>query len=695
MRFFLFVVSVSVAVTAQSFPPNADLARALPQLQDGMQVQAMTVDSAGNVYLAGTTAGGFATATTRLGPRGETDLFIVKTNAAGDQILYSVWIGGSSTETLRAIRVDASGSLYVLGSTASQDFPSIAKFNPTFPVGAVLFKLNPAGTALTYATQLGSQMTALGLDVDSAGAAYVSGATYPSVLTPTPGVLQPAPPANATPSDFLGFVARLNPAGTAWEAATFLGPLNRGVEHVAVRPEGVLVVNRGVLSLLNTTLSQSLASVDTGLFPANLALDSAGNVYLAGTLADGGFALRKFSAGGFARLLDRSFPLVSGQTPPRLAIAPNGRIFLFGQALKPDFPTKNATQACLASIAAPNGYAGYTLPGPQNPVGADSAPLPGDQTLTVLEASGEVLHATFTTVIVAQAAVAPATGRIYTAASHILFTQPQRTTWRGIVRFHPETLPPTRVSPSCVVHGAYFTPAPLTPGALMTIFGDQLGPAAFTSFQLDANNRVPTTLAGVAVTVDGRPAPILFTYERQINFIVPWATRTDGAAVPVCVSFNGATTCIQASTGVAAPGAFQCGAVSCALNQNFSQNLPNNGAEKGSYVAVYLTGFGMVDGTVVDGGVAGLPLQPVRGVLTVTSEYTPPGCLIFACAAVAAAQTTEVVFAGAAPGLVQGVNQINFRIPPDTGTGLQTFTISFTPAGAKDPIRTEVKLQVK
>jgi uncharacterized protein (TIGR03437 family) len=135
--------------------------------------------------------------------------------------------------------------------------------------------------------------------------------------------------------------------------------------------------------------------------------------------------------------------------------------------------------------------------------------------------------------------------------------------------------------------------------------------------------------------------------------------------------------------------------VTCILNQDYSKNAPDNGAEKGSYVAIYLTGFGAVDGPLVDGGVSGLPLQPVRGTVTATSEYTPPGCLIFACAGVAAAQTTNIAFAGAAPGLVQGVVQINMLIPPNIASGLQTFTIAFTPTGAKDAFRTEIKVQVR
>ena len=109
-----------------------------------------------------------------------------------------------------------------------------------------------------------------------------------------------------------------------------------------------------------------------------------------------------------------------------------------------------------------------------------------------------------------------------------------------------------------------------------------------------------------------------------------------------------------------------------------------------------MTGFGVVDGTLVEGGVAGSTLQLVKGTVTASTEPPPTGgCGLFVCAAAGGLRTVDVGFAGAAPGLVLGVNQINIKIPDDMPSGLQTFTISFKPTGAKDAITSTVQIQVR
>ncbi|MEO8099110.1 MAG: SBBP repeat-containing protein [Acidobacteriota bacterium] len=690
---------LSTLVSAQVFPPTVDLSKSISILQTGMQVQQIAVDATGNVYLAGVSSSGFTGATTRIGPRGSSDLFVIKTNSAADQIIYATAIGGSESEALRAIRVDAAGNVYLLGSTLSEDFPATVKANPTFPIGSVAVKLNPAGTALTYSTQLGSRMTALALDIDASGAAYIAGSTNSRDLPATAGVLKPSPAAGTTADDYLGFIIKLAPAGDTVQLATYFGEKDRYVEAVAVRTNSIVILSNGTMATLDAGLAQQTSSINVGINPARIAFDSTGNIYVAGTslAAGGGFALKKYAAVGQAVLLDKTYPLVSTTVPPRMAVTSTGRIYLFGQPAGINFPTKNATQACLANIAAPNGIAG--LPGADASgglIGAGGGVVPPDQALMILGADGAVLHATFITTNVAQAAVAPTSGRIYTAATQTLFTLPDRTAFRGVVRFNQDIVPTDKVSPSCLVHGASFNATLFSPGAIMTIFGDHLGPAAFTSFQL-VNNLVPATLAGVSVTVDGKPAPMLFTYDKQINFIVPWSLRTDGTAVPVCVTYDGATTCLQVGTTVAVPGAFQRGAITAALNGDNTVHELTNPAARGSVVQLFMTGFGQVEGNLVDGGVSVLPLQHVEGTVTATAEATTGGgCGIFACAGAAAPLDAPVGFAGAAPSLVQGVTQVNITIPLGASVGAsQPYTISFKPVGATTALTAQVFLSIK
>src|SRR3954469_12715959 len=152
-----------ILATAQTFPSIADVSKSLTILERGMEVTAMTVDSTGNLYLAGQSTVGFAGATNKIGPVGDQDIFVIKTNATADQILYSTAIGGSDVESVRGIAVDSAGNVYIAGATGSRDFPFSTKVNPLLPIGAFALKLNAAGNALTYAAQLGNSMTVLAM----------------------------------------------------------------------------------------------------------------------------------------------------------------------------------------------------------------------------------------------------------------------------------------------------------------------------------------------------------------------------------------------------------------------------------------------------------------------------------------------------------------------------------------------------
>src|SRR5262249_39826204 len=83
-----------------------------------------------------------------------TDAFVAKLDANG-AIVWATYLGGSASESARAIAVDSSGNVYVTGNTGSADFPvtkgaylTVAPSNGTAgasPGGSYLTKLNAAG----------------------------------------------------------------------------------------------------------------------------------------------------------------------------------------------------------------------------------------------------------------------------------------------------------------------------------------------------------------------------------------------------------------------------------------------------------------------------------------------------------------------------------------------------------------------
>jgi hypothetical protein len=190
----------------------------------------IAVDAAGSAYVTGTTdslnfpttAGAFQTAS-----GGLDDAFVTKLTPAGSALAYSTYLGGSGTEQSFGIAVDSAGSAYVTGTTDSPNFPTTAgAFDVTANGGfdAFVTKLTPAGSALVYSTYLGGSGSGgdsgIGIAVDSAGNAYVTGET-------TSDDFPTASPVQAARGGGLdAFVTKLNPAGSALVYSTFLGGSN-------------------------------------------------------------------------------------------------------------------------------------------------------------------------------------------------------------------------------------------------------------------------------------------------------------------------------------------------------------------------------------------------------------------------------------------------------------------------------------
>ena len=157
-------------------------------------VDAIAVDSVGNAYVTGFTESNdfpstlSALQTTFVG--GPIRAFMTEFDPAASgtaSLLYSTYLGGSAAGTIdegHAIAVDSKGKAYVTGGTTSTDFPIKNAFQSTFDVTESVFvtKLDPtaSGSAgLLYSTYLGGNGTdrGLGIAVDSAGLAYVTGWT--------------------------------------------------------------------------------------------------------------------------------------------------------------------------------------------------------------------------------------------------------------------------------------------------------------------------------------------------------------------------------------------------------------------------------------------------------------------------------------------------------------------------------------
>jgi hypothetical protein len=190
----------------------------------------IAVDGAGNAYVTGytysTTFPGVSGSSIQPANSGRSEVFVTKINPGGTAIVYSTFLGGSGDDFLHAIAVDGAGNAYITGSTTSTTFPGVSgsSIQPANSGGydAFLTKINPGGTAIVYSTFLGGSGfdSGNGIAVDSAGNAYLTGATSSTTF---PGVSGSSiQPANAGGDDD-AFVTKINPEGTAIVYSTFLG----------------------------------------------------------------------------------------------------------------------------------------------------------------------------------------------------------------------------------------------------------------------------------------------------------------------------------------------------------------------------------------------------------------------------------------------------------------------------------------
>jgi len=202
-----------------------------------------------------------------------------------------------------------------------------------------------------------------------------------------------------------------------------------------------------------------------------------------------------------------------------------------------------------------------------------------------------------------------------------------------------------------LVSAANFTPGPLAPGEIASVFGSRLGPANGVALTLDsAASRLPSSLAGTQITFDGVAAPIFYTSASQVNFMVPFEVAGKTSA-RMTISVDGFDPVdLTVPIGDAQPGIFTVDGVhAAALNQDYTLNVAGNPAPAGSAVLLFLTGQGAVRPAIETGALA--PTSP---------PFPEPKLSVSATLNGIAAR---VLFAGLAPGFA-GLLQLNLEIPP-------------------------------
>jgi len=201
---------------------------------------AVAVDSAGNAYLTGSVSSALIPCRGAL--TSTQNAFVLKINANGS-VGWCEYMGGTGVDTANAIAIDASGSIFIAGSTSSPGLASGGAFQSQLsgPQDAFIAKLNPAGS-LQWRTYLGGPGSdqANSIALDSVGNIYVTGFSTSSGY-PVKGPLIPGPRYGGGAHDAV--VTKLNAGGGSLDWSTYLGGAADDVGYMAaLAPDGTLYV---------------------------------------------------------------------------------------------------------------------------------------------------------------------------------------------------------------------------------------------------------------------------------------------------------------------------------------------------------------------------------------------------------------------------------------------------------------------
>ena len=245
---------------------------------------------------------------------------------------------------------------------------------------------------------------------------------------------------------------------------------------------------------------------------------------------------------------------------------------------------------------------------------------------------------------------------------------------------------------------------PLGPNAMASIFpgGIQFGTTSASAFDLPAPIPLPTTLAGIQVTVNGTAAPLYYVGPTQINFVLPWNAPTTGtadveviavatgqllAASPIPMNTVSPAIFVTTSAGVGAK-------LAAVINQDGTVNSATNPAKRGSYISIYATGQGLVSSPPADGDIPRNGLVSATGSLRVFigTDYTDQIPLQGTeQRSIPGVDNNFISFSGLSPSY-PGMWQVNVRIPQATAAGAAALGLLLNSVPDNLPATTEYRV---
>ena len=625
-------------------------------------------DSAGNTYLAGNRSD---------------DCFVMKLDATGKITQFTAF-SGKGSDSITDLALDSAGNLYVAGATSSANFPLHNALQST-PGPGFLIKFNPDATQMIFSTYFPAGVAAIA--VDSVGGVYLTGSTTSSSFPVTAGLPASQVGLNTVPIVSGAYLTKIAADGSKIVYSTVIA--GHGKDCGA-----------GSSCFLSTRSTYGVA----------VGVDSAGNAYFAGDTdtndmpTTSGAFLRsgtgawvgKVNAAGTAMsyltmIGSTNYVLTPFNNPANLAtglaVDAAGNAYLVGQTSDPRFP---ATAGAYRT----------TFNGPSTP--PLYPPPPTDAFVAKLNPAGSALvWATFaggSALDRAQAVAVDASGGVWVTGMTQSPDFPNQQGWSQDTDFaiglsadgsklpYSARYPAGSVLQTISVDGAgtlhvagasglvsTIVPAQtatmriwavgngawgpaggrIAPSEVLSLYGPHIGPTPGVSAVPDASGALPRSLAGVQVLLNDLAVPLLYVSDAQINAVMPNTVSGPFSQAQLKVVVNSTTSAAFTVTTLATdPQVFQNADGSAkAVNVDGSVNDAAHPARAGSVVSVWATGTGALLDFSSEGHIA-----------TAAQDF-------HCCQVVSANAPLNVLYGGAAPGIVTAVTQINFQVPAQAPSG--------------------------
>lgn len=542
----------------------------------------IAVDSTGNIYLVGTANSlNFPTSSSPYQKELKGgDIFVTKLDPTGKTILYSTFLGGSNLESATGIALDASGNVYVTGSTTSSDFPTTAGAYKRTLNGSDAFvaKLNATGSDLLFSTLLGGSgnEVSYGVATDTTNNVYVAGSTTSANFPTTAGVFQ----SSTHGGSYEAFVTKFNATGTQLVYSSYLGGGNNdGGLSIAVDSGGNAYLTGytyssnfpttagayqttfgGVTNLSDAFLVKVNAAGSTLRYATylggkandlanSIAIDAAGNAYVTGTTlgttndfptTPGVFQttykgsnipgpvsdafVTKLNPAGSALVYSTYLGGNGADQAFGIAVNAQGAAFITGSTSSTNFPTASDAfkiyAGAIDTFVVQLDAAGATVPYASYLGGG------GNDTGTgiALDSLGGIY----------------VTGHTASLNFPVFPSAYQASTGGGQNAFFAAIKPGVSLLATSVT-GASYRGVPMARESIVSVFGGRLATRTQSAADADPDMpgvQLPTALAGTTVKVKDREgterlAPLFFASPTQVNYQIPPGTLVGGALVTV------------------------------------------------------------------------------------------------------------------------------------------------------------------